>query len=93
METASWRMRNYLGGLLSRIGEWIMPEPRPWPNNAVEVRDRAAEAAVEGIRTLEPVVAGERMDEVERLRREAKALNLFQRIARLLESVGARTKP
>ena len=68
--------------------------PRPWPNNAREARDRAAEAAVAGIRALEPVVEGERSyTETERLRREALALNSLQTIARLLESVGACTRP
>jgi len=69
-------------------------KPREWPNNAKDARDRAAEAAVEGIRTLEPVVSCERaFSETERMQREARALNLFQRIARLLESVGACTRP
>lgn len=69
-------------------------KPRPWPNQAKEARDRAAEAAVEIIRILEPVVMSERIfTETERLRREATALNAAQRIARLLESVGAQTRP
>ena len=69
-------------------------QPREWPNNARDARDRAAEAAVEGIRTLEPLVHGERsFGEQERFQREARALNLFQRITRLLESVGACTRP
>jgi hypothetical protein len=73
---------------------WVMSNPpREWPNVAKDVRDRAAEAAVDGIRTLEPLVMGEGQSSEERLRREARALNLFQRIARLLESVGAQTKP
>jgi len=69
-------------------------KPREWPNNARHARDEAAEAAAEGINVLEPVVYGERQfTETERLRREAKALNLFQKIVRLLESVGAKTRP
>lgn len=72
-----------------------MPDkPRPWPNIAKWQRDCAAEAAVEGIRMLEPVVSGERgFTELERLRREARALNCLQKIARLLESCGACTRP
>ena len=72
-----------------------MPDkPRPWPNFAKWQRDAAAEAAVEGIRMLEPVVEGKRkFTELERLRREARALNCLQRIVRLLESVGACTRP
>jgi hypothetical protein len=68
--------------------------PREWPNVVKDARDRSAEAAVEGIRVLEPVVLSDRpMTETERFRRESVALNCFQRIARLLESVGACTRP
>lgn len=68
--------------------------PREWPNVARDARDRAAEAAVMAIRALEPVVCGDRpMTETERLHRTAVALNALQTIARLLESVGACTRP
>lgn len=69
-------------------------KPREWPNVARDARDRAAEAAVMAIRALEPVVVGSRpMTETERLHRAAVALNALQTIARLLESVGAPTRP
>jgi hypothetical protein len=69
-------------------------KPRPWPNVAKEARDRAAEEAVAGILALEPVVRGDRsFSETDRLRREAQALNALQRVARILESVGAQTRP
>ena len=69
-------------------------KPRDWPNVAKEARDRAAEAACEGIRVMEPMVYDDRsFTEMERLRRSSKALNLFQLIARILESVGAQTRP
>ena len=69
-------------------------KPRPWPNNAADARDRAAEAALAGIHALAPVVTSEQpMSETERLRREAKALHALQTIIRLLESVGACTRP
>lgn len=72
-----------------------MPDqPRPWPNNALHARDDSAEAAAEGVRLLEPLVMGKQeFSETERLRRDAGALNLFQKILRLLESVGACTRP
>lgn len=86
------RIRDVFVLILAAI--WCkMSRPREWGNNAAEARDKSAEAAVEGIRLLEPVVNGQVKDELERLRREARALNLFQRIARLLESVGAKTVP
>lgn len=69
-------------------------KPRAWPNIAKEARDRAAEEAARGIRQLLPVVMGERdFTDFERLRREAIALNAFQTIIRLLESMGAQTRP
>jgi hypothetical protein len=69
-------------------------KPRPWPNVAKEARDRAAEEAVSGIVALEPVVRGERIfTETDRLRRESLALNALQKVARILESVGAQTRP
>jgi hypothetical protein len=67
--------------------------PREWPNVAKEARDRSAEAAVMGIRALEPLIEGPKMNEVEVIRRIALALNHYQQIARLLENVGACTRP
>lgn len=81
-----------MGGILVKIG-CKMTDPRDWPNNASDARDRAAEAASDGIRTLEPLVMGGGVSQEERFVREARALNLFQRIARLLEGVGAKTRP
>ena len=69
-------------------------KPRDWPNVAKEVRDRSAEAAVEGIRVLEPLVVGNvKVSEAEQIRRTAIGLIKFQQIARLLESAGACTRP
>jgi len=68
--------------------------PREWPNVAKDARDRSAEAAVKGIRALEPVFLSDQpITETERSRRESVALNCLQTIARLLESVGACTRP
>ncbi len=67
---------------------------RPWPNNAREARDRAAEEIAAAARELEPLINGERQfTETERLRREASALNHAQTALRFLESVGAQTRP
>jgi hypothetical protein len=70
-----------------------MTEPRPWPNNAKEARDRSAEEAQAGIRALGPLVEGRRMTETEQLRRVARAMMAFQSIARHMESQGAPTRP
>lgn len=86
-------MRKRLVISLVMAGVWLMTNPpRPWPNVAKDARDRAAEAAQEGVRTLEPILDNGKMDEAEKMRRVGKALNLLQRIARLLEGVGAETR-
>lgn len=70
-----------------------MTRARPWPNNATEQRDLAAEAAVKGIRALQPLVEGSHFDGTETLRRQSIALACLHTIARCLESVGAPTRP
>jgi len=71
----------------------IMPtKPRPWPNVAKEARDRASEEAVHGIRLMEPLIGGEIKRE-EEIRRLAQINNCLNNIARILESVGAQTRP
>lgn len=66
--------------------------PREWPNNAREVRDRASEEAVRALRALQPLLERSTTQE-ELIRRIAIALDATQTIARLLESVGAPTRP
>lgn len=66
---------------------------KPWPSHAKEARDRASEAAVDGIRALDPLVDGKEMGEAEQVRRIGKAHSLFHLIARILENVGAQTEP
>jgi hypothetical protein len=70
-----------------------MTQPREWPNWAREARDRSAEEAMRGIRSLRPLVCGELFDRTETLRRQAVALDALVSIARFLEGVGARTRP
>jgi hypothetical protein len=70
-----------------------MTQRRPWPNDALEARDRSAEAAVKGTRLLRPLVEGSAFDRTETLRRQAQALDCFLTILRFLESAGARTRP
>jgi len=78
-------------------GEYhVSDQPRPWPNVAKEARDRAAEEAVHGIGLLNlamnEIEYDGKIEDCERLL-IAKALICFERIARLLESVGAQTRP
>lgn len=70
-----------------------MTKAREWPNVAREQRDQAAEAAMDGIRILRPLVEGVQLDRTETLRRQAQALTLMQRIAWLLTSAGAPLRP
>ncbi|RJR10008.1 hypothetical protein C4588_04265 [Candidatus Parcubacteria bacterium] len=58
-----------------------------------EARDRAAEYAVHGLCLLRPLLDGKEITELEKIRRIALAIDDFQTIARLLESVGAQTRP
>ena len=70
-----------------------MTKRRPWPNRAKEVRDQAAEIAVEGIHALTPLVEGPLLDRTTVIRRQAQALRCLERIAWLLASVGAQIRP
>lgn len=69
-----------------------MTKPRNWPNNAKEVRDRSAEEASRALRAIEPLLEKEGT-ETERIRKLAIAIHSLQTILRLLESVGAQTRP
>ncbi len=70
-----------------------MAQPRPWPNNAKEARDRAAEELCKVIFNLEPMLTDPLMTDDDLIRRVAIALNSAQLGLRFLESVGAQTKP
>lgn len=85
-------IRQQLGAKLVHIGA-KMTDPRSWPNNAAEARDRAAEAAQRGVRTLDPLMDGDAMTEAEAARRVGLAHSLFHLIARILEGAGAKTQP
>ncbi len=69
-----------------------MTQPREWPNNAKEARDRAAEEAARALRALRPLLERDHT-EIERLRRLAVAIDAMQTILRLLEKEGAQTRP
>lgn len=71
---------------------YTMTDPRPWPNNAREARDLAAEEALTGRYALEPMLT-EKFSPEETVRRLAIATIAFHKISRLLESVGAQTNP
>lgn len=73
-----------------------MTSPRPWPNNAREIRDLAAEEAIAGRRAIEPLISlgpSPQITAEEQIRRLAQATMAFQTISRLLESAGAQTNP
>ncbi len=66
-------------------------KPKPWPHECADARDRAAEKAVEALNALAPLEEAE-MD-VEKLRRIARSMAALFVVIRLLESVGAKTRP
>jgi hypothetical protein len=66
-------------------------KPREWPNVAMDARDRAAEEAAAALKALEPLIND--IDDVENLRRVGRAMNSISNVLRLLESVGAPTRP
>lgn len=70
-----------------------MTKQRDWPNAMKEIRDQAADVAMEGIRALAPLVDGERVDRTETIRRQAQALRALERVAWLLHSAGAPIRP
>jgi hypothetical protein len=77
-----------------------MTKPRPWPNNAQNARDRAAEDTQAAVRLLEDVTSyiGERhnLSQTESALvgfKIARALNYCQNTLRHLECVGAPTRP
>lgn len=69
-----------------------MTQQREWPNNAKEVRDRAAEEAALALKTLRPILSNEKLSPDE-IRRVAVALDCLQTTLRLLESASAQTRP
>lgn len=71
----------------------VTDKPRDWPTFAKEQRDRAAEAACHGSRLLHTVMTDDDLDSREITRLIGLALFDFEHIARLLESVGAQTRP
>lgn len=66
-------------------------KPREWPNMAKESRDRSAEIANDGYFLMRDFFQKD-FTETEKLRRYAKAMDCFQQICRILESVGAPTR-
>lgn len=73
--------------------ENAVTKPLRWPNDCSSARDRASEAAIAGIHILDPILGDLPLTEKEQTRRVALALAKFHEIARLLESVGAQTRP
>ena len=84
-----WFMESLLG--TSPAEDAMSDKPKPWPYDCADARDRAAEETVKAIKLLEPVNETEK--DLEIMRRVDRAMiSLFTAI-RLLESVGAKTRP
>ena len=71
-----------------------MTEPKRWPTNAKEHRDRAAEELQAAVRLLKPLVVGALcLDRTGTINRQSAALAHVQTALRHLEQAGAPTKP
>jgi len=69
-----------------------MTKARTWPNNAKEIRDRAAEEAIRGLLAIEPLLEASLTKE-DQIRRIAITISSLRKIERLLKEVGAQTRP
>lgn len=67
-----------------------MTARREWPNAAIAARDKSALKAFAGMKSLKPIIKGERMSDEEMLRRIAQSYNNLHQIVRLMEAVGTR---
>jgi hypothetical protein len=70
----------------------IMTKHREWPNAAAEIRDEAAEDAAR-IERISTTALTSHLPPEETMRSMGLINGLAQHILRLLESVGARTRP
>ena len=66
-------------------------DPKKWPYYVANLRDLAAEAAIEALTALSPLAETE--TDIEKLRRITRTLMDLTKIVRLLESAGANTRP
>lgn len=86
MEYASW-----FGLEIPAEDKAMSDKPKPWPYDAADARDRAAENLAEALALLEHLC--DSMSRLEDATRYNRAMNALNRSIRLLESVGARTRP
>lgn len=67
-------------------------KPREWPNVAKEARDLAAEEALRGLKEIKPLLY-RNCSETQILLIAGRVIDSLHEIVRLLESVGAQTRP
>ena len=67
-------------------------KPREWPNVAKEARDRAAEEALHGLKEMKPLLY-RNCSETQIFQIAGRVNDSLHEIVRLLESVGAQTRP
>jgi hypothetical protein len=80
--------------LITKESYWglIMTKHRDWPNAAAEARDDAAEDAIR-IERISTTALTSHLSPEENMRSWGIVNGIAQHILRLLESVGARTRP
>jgi hypothetical protein len=67
-------------------------KPHPWPTNAKNARDDAADACVASLLALQPLITGRGISDADSLRHLAVINHNLQFIKGTLESVGAKTR-
>ena len=70
-----------------------MPIPKPWPYHAKEVRDRTAETLAGTLTALDTIITLKTHDREEAALQAAKVKADILQALRLLESIGATTRP
>jgi len=89
-----WVADKYGMFLITKESYWgfIMTKHRDWPNMAAEARDEAAEEAIR-IERISTTALTSHLEPEENMRSWGLVAKISQHILRLLESVGARTRP
>lgn len=70
-----------------------MTQAREWPNAAKEARDQTAEHAQAASKALRPLIEQPQSDPAFVISSVAKAMYHTQLVLRLMEGVGAQTRP
>lgn len=86
--------RQALGGLWVRKGnKYPMTARKPTPYHVSQAVNEAAENLAAAIRNQEEALFTTESNPLETIRKQSRALSSMQKAIRILESVGAKTRP